>query len=131
MGGACHRAFRHAIIHPIACQAQDTAAKADVVKALEKLAQQDVALTGAIEEEEEGGDASAGSPGMLIMRSSMGGSQPFLGDVDLWAGKNSEVVMVSKSDLPGVKSIPRERIIAACRRRSMSRSERRTWRLNW
>lgn len=81
--------------------AQDDAIKGDVVKGLAKLALQEVAMSGTIEEEEV--EAVEGTIGMQLQVSMLGGSRPFFGEVDLLTRQGNEVVLVSKSELPGVK----------------------------
>lgn len=86
---------------------KDAALKELVVKALGEMGKKEVALSGTIEKEEpelvegEGSVPQAIRP--MLMSRFGGGGKPFFGEVDLLAAKTQEVVMVSKTDLPGLK----------------------------
>jgi hypothetical protein len=81
--------------------------KADLVRAIESLAGQDVVLSGAIDQESPAKADEPGIPGVVIQKVVIGGGdgsgREFTGDVDVAIFKDGRIALASKGTLPGMK----------------------------
>ena len=83
---------------------QDSSVKADLIAAIGKLSQRDVALVGSIDEEAPEEAALAGGLQRIVVSSfSSSSSADYQGAIEILAAKNGELVIASKEDLPGIK----------------------------
>lgn len=86
-----------------ASQAQDDAAKQQLVKAIRALEGSEISIAGSVAEDDAPEDDTVGGV-KRVMITSIGGSsnKPFLGDFELLVNKGS-VALVSKDEFPGIK----------------------------
>jgi hypothetical protein len=87
--------------------AQDTAAKKDLVVAIQKFSKKDVALSGSVKEEAQdkpgAGGVAGGIQRVIVSQLAGGSAESFKGDIEVLAYGNGDLTIASKEDLPGIK----------------------------
>ncbi len=85
------------------CFSQDKDAKSDLIAGLTKLAQRDVSLVGAVEEQSPGGPALPGGLQQVVVIGKANRTDHYQGDIEVLTTTGGDFVLVSKDDLPGIK----------------------------